>query len=55
MFDNIDADFWPIIIISEGMPIGGIRTKQGSQVRRLGAHGSRWQVEHRPAVLGGIV
>jgi hypothetical protein len=54
-FDDIDVGLWPIIIISEGMPIGGIRTKQGSQIRQLGAHGSRWQVEHRPAVLGGIV
>jgi hypothetical protein len=54
-FDDIDVGLWPIIIISEGMPIGGIRTKQGSQVRRLGAHDSRWQVEHRSAVLKGIV
>jgi hypothetical protein len=54
-FDDIDVGLRPIIIISEGMPIGGIRTKQGSQIRRLGAHGSRWQVEHRLAVLRGIV
>jgi hypothetical protein len=32
-FNDIDVGLWPIIIINEGMPIGGIRTKQGSQVR----------------------